>query len=72
MRLAELCGAEVRSVSGERLGRVHAVYAKGGAVVALGIGAANLLERMLPRRHGRRVAWAKVRKVAKGVIVVEA
>jgi sporulation protein YlmC with PRC-barrel domain len=72
MRLAELSCAEVRDMSGKRLGRVHAVYAKDGAVVALGVGAANLLERLLPRRHGRRIAWAKVRKVAKGVIDVEA
>lgn len=72
MRLGELVGATVRASSGERLGRVHEVYAKGAAVEALGVGAANLLERLLGRRHGRRIAWAKVRKFEKGTIIVEA
>jgi sporulation protein YlmC with PRC-barrel domain len=71
MRLGELYGIMVCGASGERLGRVHEVYAKGGEVEALGIGAANLLERLLGHRHGRRIAWAKVRKVGKGRIVVE-
>jgi sporulation protein YlmC with PRC-barrel domain len=71
MRLGELYGMMVRGASGERLGRVHEVYAKDGEVEALGIGAANLLERLLGHRHGRRIAWAKVRKVAKGRIIVE-
>jgi sporulation protein YlmC with PRC-barrel domain len=71
MRLGELYGMMMRGPSGERLGRVHEVYAKGGEVEALGVGAANLLERLLGHRHGRRIAWAKVRRIGKGGIVVE-
>jgi len=71
MRLADLVGATVCNRSGERLGRVHEVYAKDGAVETLGIGTANLLERLVGPRHGRRIAWAKVRKFVKGTIVVE-
>jgi sporulation protein YlmC with PRC-barrel domain len=71
MRLADLVGAKVCGSDGEWLGRVHEVYAKDGAVETLGVGAANLLERLIGPRHGRRIAWAKVRKFEKGAIVVE-
>jgi sporulation protein YlmC with PRC-barrel domain len=71
MRLAELHGAKVRTVSGERLGAVHEVYAKTGEVEALGVGAANLLEWLIGRRHGRRIPWGKVRGIEKGSILVE-
>ena len=71
MRLAQLHGAKVRTEAGEKLGAVHEVYASDGAVEALGVGAANLLERLLGSRHGRRIAWTKVRRIAQGTIVVE-
>jgi sporulation protein YlmC with PRC-barrel domain len=72
MRLGDLVGATVCASTGERLGRVHEVYVENGAVEALGVGAANLLERLAGRRHGRRVAWKNVRSFAKGTIIVEA
>jgi sporulation protein YlmC with PRC-barrel domain len=72
MTLAELTGAKVYTQSGARLGAVHEVYAKGGKVEALGVGAANLLERLLGRRHGHRIPWSKVRKIEQRRIVVEA
>ena len=71
MTLAELTGAKVCTTSGQALGAVHEVYAKDGKVEALGVGAANLLERLLGRRHGRRIAWDKVRKIEQGRIIVE-
>lgn len=71
MTLGELTGARVYALSGERLGAVHEVYAKDGKVEALGVGAANLLERLLGRRHGRRIAWEKVRKIEDRRIIVE-
>jgi len=71
MTLAELAGATVCAVSGQKLGAVHEVYARDGKVEALGVGAANLLERLLGRRHGRRIAWDKVRRIEQGRIVVE-
>ena len=71
MTLGELTGAKVYARSGKRLGTVHEVYAKAGNVEALGVGAANLLERLLGRRHGHRIAWTKIREAEKGRIVVE-
>jgi sporulation protein YlmC with PRC-barrel domain len=72
MRLGALVGATVCTSTGERLGLVHEVYVENGAVEALGVGAANLLERLLGRRHGCRIAWANVRSFANGRIIVEA
>jgi sporulation protein YlmC with PRC-barrel domain len=72
MRLGELGGVTVRDDKGARLGAVHEVYAKNGEVQALGVGAANLLEWLLGRRHGRRIPWARVRELRDGVIIVEA
>jgi sporulation protein YlmC with PRC-barrel domain len=71
MRLGDLCGATVRDAAGKRLGEVHEVYVKDGEVEALGVGAANLLERLLGRSHGRHIAWTKVRKFANRTIIVE-
>jgi sporulation protein YlmC with PRC-barrel domain len=71
MRLGDLYGAQVVSEDGERLGAVLEVYAKGGRVVRLGVGAANLIERLLPEgRRGRQVAWDDVVAIEGGRIVV--
>jgi sporulation protein YlmC with PRC-barrel domain len=72
MRLGELYDAPVRTEDGERLGCVHEVYAEGGRVVKLGVGAANLLERLLYRRRGRQVAWDDVVAIEGGTIIVAA
>ncbi|MEA3063184.1 MAG: hypothetical protein QOJ94_2965 [Sphingomonadales bacterium] len=72
MRLGELYDAPVRTEDGERLGAVHEVYAEGGRVVGLGVGAANLLERLLYRRRGRQVAWDDVVAIEDGTIIVAA
>ncbi|MFL6857797.1 MAG: PRC-barrel domain-containing protein [Allosphingosinicella sp.] len=71
MRLGDLYGAPVRTEDGERLGAVLEVYAKGGRVVRLGVGAANLIERLLPEgRRGRQVARDDVVAFDGGKIVV--
>ncbi len=70
MRLTDLRDKQVRTLDGERLGRVHEVHCDKGVVVALMVGAASLVERMTARRHGRRIAWECVRKVEKDRIVV--
>jgi sporulation protein YlmC with PRC-barrel domain len=72
MRLGELYDAPVRTEEGERLGCVHEVYAEGGKVVKLGVGAANLLERLLYRREGKQVAWEDVVAIEGGTIIVKA
>ena len=70
MRLGELYDAPVRTEDGERLGAVHEVYAEGGRVVRLGVGAANFLERLSYRRRGRHVAWEDVVAIKGGTIIV--
>jgi sporulation protein YlmC with PRC-barrel domain len=72
MRLGDLYDAPVRTEGGERLGAVHEVYAVGGRVVKLGVGAANLLERLLYRRRGKQVAWDDVVAIEDGAIIVAA
>jgi sporulation protein YlmC with PRC-barrel domain len=72
MRLGEIYDAPVRTEEGERLGCVHEVYVEGGRVVRLGVGAANLLERLLYRRRGKQVAWEDVVAIQAGTIIVAA
>jgi sporulation protein YlmC with PRC-barrel domain len=71
MRLGELYDAKVCTAAGKRLGRVHEVIVEGGQVTQLGVGAANILERLSARRHGRHIAWEKVKKIERGTIIVE-
>ena len=49
-----------------------AVIVEGGQVKEIGVGAANFLERLAARRHGRHIAWDKVKKIEAGTIIVEA
>ncbi len=70
MRLSGLRNTKVRSVDGEFLGRVHEIHCDGGKVVALTCGAGSFIERLTARKHGRRIRWEYVRKVARAEIVV--
>jgi sporulation protein YlmC with PRC-barrel domain len=72
MRLGDLYDTPVRTEDGERLGCVHEVYAEGGRVVRLGVGAANFLERLLYRRRGKQVRWDDVVAIEGGTIIVAA
>ena len=71
MRLCELYDAHVRTAGGAKLGRVHEVIVEDGRVTELGVGARNILERLMGRRRGRHVKWEKVKKIERGTIVVE-
>ena len=71
MRLGDLYDAEVRTAGGKRLGRVHEVIVEDGEVTEFGVGAANLLERLAARRHGRHVKWERVKAIKGGTIIVE-
>jgi sporulation protein YlmC with PRC-barrel domain len=71
MRLARLYCATVKTSRGERLGKVHEVIVEGGRVKEIGVGAANVLERLFGRRRGRHVAWEKVKKIEGRTIIVE-
>jgi sporulation protein YlmC with PRC-barrel domain len=70
MRLSELRNACIRSLDGERLGRVHEVHADGGRIVALIWGPASLLERLTGKGGGRRIPWECVRRLAGNEIFV--
>lgn len=70
MRLSDLRNAIVRTLDGERLGRVHEVHAEGGRIVALICGPGSLIERLTARSEGRRVPWECVRRIADGEIFV--
>lgn len=72
MRLMSLVGKEACDAAGRRLGVVHEVYAKDGEVEALGIGMHTLVERLFGRRRGQRIPWARVSRIEKRRIVVDA
>lgn len=70
MELCDLWDAEVRTLDGERLGRVHDIEADGGRIVALVCGPASLIERLTAKKDGRRIPWEWVKRVSKDGIVV--
>jgi sporulation protein YlmC with PRC-barrel domain len=70
MRLSDLRDKEIRSVDGERLGRVHEVHCEEGRVVAVICGPGSLVERWTARSKGRRIPWEAVKRVERGLIVV--
>ena len=70
MRLSELYGVEVRTQSGESLGRVREVHCDGGRVTQLGVGAGSLIERVTGGGKARRVDWDRVVKAGRSGIVV--
>jgi sporulation protein YlmC with PRC-barrel domain len=71
MRLSDLYDAHVCTTGGERLGRIHEVIVEAGQVKEIGFGAVNLLERLAARRHGRHIAWEKVKKIEDGKVIIE-
>jgi sporulation protein YlmC with PRC-barrel domain len=70
MRLSDLRDAKVKSLDGETLGRVHEVHCEGGRVTSLTCGPGSLIERLTARKHGRRIPWEYVRRVAPDEVVV--
>ena len=63
MRLSDLRGKKVITVEGESAGRIHEVVCDKGRVVAVLCGSASLVERWTGRSHGRRVAWAEIKRI---------
>jgi sporulation protein YlmC with PRC-barrel domain len=70
MRLSDLRDAQVKSLDGETLGRVHEVHSEGGRIVALTCGARSFIERLTAKKHGRRIPWECVVKVEWKAILV--
>jgi sporulation protein YlmC with PRC-barrel domain len=70
MRLSDLRDKIVRTLDGEKLGRVHDVHSDKGRVTALMIGPGSFIESLTAQKQGRRIPWECVRRVeAKQVIV---
>jgi sporulation protein YlmC with PRC-barrel domain len=72
MRLSDLRDKAVRTLDGEKLGRVHDVHAEKGKVTALMVGPGSFIESLTGRKQGRRIPWEFVRRVDANQIVVTA
>jgi sporulation protein YlmC with PRC-barrel domain len=70
MRLTDLRDKIIRTLDGEKLGRVHEVHCEKGRITALICGPGSLLERLTARKHGRRIPWECVRRVDATQVVV--
>lgn len=70
MRLSDLRDATVRTLDGDRIGRVHEVHCDDGRIVALTCGPGSFIESLTAKKHGRRIPWEYVRKVRPREIVV--
>ncbi len=70
IRASDLQGAMVRTRSGEKLGRVRELHLRDGEVISVVVGAIGMLQRFLPTRRGKRIAWEKVVSLAAKEIVV--
>ena len=70
MRLTDILGKEIRTLDGERLGRVHEIHCERGVVIALMAGPGSFIERLTAQKKGRRIPWEYVRKIdAKHILV---
>jgi sporulation protein YlmC with PRC-barrel domain len=70
MRLSDLRDKPVRSLDGERLGRVHEVHCEKGRITALMTGSGSFLERLTGKKGGRRISWECVVRVEPRQVVV--
>jgi sporulation protein YlmC with PRC-barrel domain len=71
IRLSDLRDKTVRSLDGDKLGRVHEVHCKDGRVVALMCGAGSFIERWTGQSEGRRVPWEAVRRIEADAVIVD-
>jgi sporulation protein YlmC with PRC-barrel domain len=70
MRLSEFQNAEIRTLDGNLLGRLHEVHCDKGRIVAIMCGPGSFIERLTARTGGRRIPWEYVKKVEPGRVVV--
>ena len=70
MRLSELRNKSVRTLDGERLGRVHELHCEKGKIIALMIGPGGFLESLTAKKSGRRIPWQCVVRVEPRQVVV--
>ena len=72
IRLSDLRDKPIRTLDGNRLGRVHEVHCEQGRIVALMCGARSLIERLTARTEGRRIPWESVMRIEKDAVVIAA
>jgi sporulation protein YlmC with PRC-barrel domain len=70
IRLSDLRDKVVRTLDGEKLGRVHDVHVDKGKVTALMCGPGSFIERLTGKKEGRRIPWNCVREVGPNEVVV--
>jgi sporulation protein YlmC with PRC-barrel domain len=63
MRLSDFQDAIVRTLDGNKIGRVHEVHCDGGRIIAIMCGPKSLIERLTARQEGRRISWECVKRV---------
>ena len=71
IRLSDLRDKQIRSTTGEVIGRVHEVHCEGGIITELKCGPASWIERITSREHGSPIPWESVRKIEADAIIVE-
>ena len=69
-RLSDLRDKKIRSLDGEKLGRVHEVHLDKGKVVAIMCGPGSFIERWTARKKGKRIAWDLVKRIEVDAIVI--
>jgi sporulation protein YlmC with PRC-barrel domain len=72
MRLSDLRNKRIRTLDGERLGRVHEVHCDHGRITAVTAGPGSFIERLTAKNNGRRIPWEFVKRVERAKIVVAA
>ena len=70
MRLSDLRGKPIKTLDGETVGRVHEVHCEEGTVTALMCGPGSLLERLTGKKHGRRIPWDRVKRIAGDAVII--
>ena len=70
IRLADLRNSKVKTLDGEILGRVHEIHAEDGRIIALICGARSFIEQLTAKSRGQRIAWERVVKLGKGLVLV--
>jgi len=70
IRLTDLRHARVKTLDGDKLGRVYEIHADGGRIVAIVCGAGSFIERLTAKNKGRRIPWESVVRLGKGLVII--
>jgi sporulation protein YlmC with PRC-barrel domain len=70
IRAGDLQRAKIVDENGRRIGHVDELQLKDGRLTALAFGVGGAVQRFWPWRHGGRIDWDKVVKLAPGHLTV--